>query len=771
MSQISQISLSQELTCRPLDTYEEILEFLKDPPSWRTLCTELKPHSQQAIRNVDINKDFGKTFLETPQTFCHYMTDTEDLVERQSIKKLPKTLVCHDMANGYHDDCVVDGTNDHEAYTFYNWGGIDIFCYFSHHLVTIPPLGWINIGHAHGVQVIGTIITEWSEGSTFWENILSSEEKMEEFANALVYIAKTLSFDGWLLNVENKVSRPRELVAFVRLLHGKLHAALPHPLLIWYDSVTVAGHLNWQNCLNEKNRAFFDACDGIFTNYSWSENEVRESAVAAGDRLTDVYVGIDVWGRNFYGGGQFNTQEAVKVAHSHGCSLAVFAPAWTHEARSDASCDVDMFTPKVNTYEQFLLRERALWGSLWPYLNTKLPCALPFASSFCRGQGNKRRFYGEVISPGPWYNLRHMQYQPNSSHGPHGYLLSVLENIINASRHGLFKDKAEMTRCRRSLELTRSGLSIKDTKKSSFDSRSESQLSVVKETKSETAGEEDNTIPVEEKEEKNENEEKSTKSRKVTDAFRNLFKITPSKDAVEQPEQNTAAAGAGADLDTGAEASDTSMIQTSLNLRLGQNPKKIRLGLAPVPNELECLQPYFKDSFIGGSCLKLNPSDKVDPAHRCVRLLHCDFPIDGDLIACVVTKNLSNHPEQYLNVILRVLPASGAEMKIVLFGGIVSEGKSPPASGSSVSYILPFNCNPGFKDIQKYMMLNEPGFYIPVENHFGWNVRYYLVSGVGGVGGARVAGVDCRTGRAEGPILLGHFGLCQHSKVNKVFSL
>lgn len=56
-------------------------------------------------------------------------------------------------------------------------------------------------------------------------------------------------------------------------------------------------------------RAFFDVCDGIFTNYSWSENELRASAMAAGERLTDVYVGIDVWGRNFYGGGQFNTQE------------------------------------------------------------------------------------------------------------------------------------------------------------------------------------------------------------------------------------------------------------------------------------------------------------------------------------------------------------------------------------------------------------------------------------------------------------------------------
>lgn len=51
-----------------------------------------------------------------------------------------------------------------------------------------------------------------------------------------------------------QVSRPRELVTFVQLLHRELHAALPHALLLWYDSVTVAGHLNWQNCLNEKNR-------------------------------------------------------------------------------------------------------------------------------------------------------------------------------------------------------------------------------------------------------------------------------------------------------------------------------------------------------------------------------------------------------------------------------------------------------------------------------------------------------------------------------------
>lgn len=103
MSDTRQVSL--ELTCKPLDTYEEILAFLENPPSWRTLCTELIPHSDQAIRNIHINDSFGKTFLETPQTFCHYNPDTEaGCINRHDVKTLPKTLICHDMANGYHDD-------------------------------------------------------------------------------------------------------------------------------------------------------------------------------------------------------------------------------------------------------------------------------------------------------------------------------------------------------------------------------------------------------------------------------------------------------------------------------------------------------------------------------------------------------------------------------------------------------------------------------------------------------------------------------------------
>lgn len=58
---------------------------------------------------------------------------------------------------------------------------------------------------------------------------------------------------------------------------------------------------------------FFDACDGIFLNYFWTPENIANSALAAGDRTCDVYVGIDVFGRSTYGGGGFNSCKALEV--------------------------------------------------------------------------------------------------------------------------------------------------------------------------------------------------------------------------------------------------------------------------------------------------------------------------------------------------------------------------------------------------------------------------------------------------------------------------
>ncbi|OWR52381.1 cytosolic endo-beta-N-acetylglucosaminidase isoform 1 [Danaus plexippus plexippus] len=651
------------------------------------------------------------------------------------------------MANGYHDDSFIDGTGNYTAYTFYNWGGIDIFCYFSHHFITIPPLGWINVAHAHGVQIIGTVITEWADGVAMWEKLLSSESEWQDFASMLVAIAKTLKFDGWLLNIENKVSDPRSLVQFVHHLHTALHQELPHAVLLWYDSVTVDGHLYWQNALNEKNRAFFDVTDGLFTNYSWSASDVSSSVLEAGDRLTDLYIGIDVWGRNFYGGGQFNTQQAIQVAFHQGCSLAIFAPAWTYEALTNDKDNLNWVTDgeELDGYDSFLLRDRALWTSLWPFLNTKLPCRLPFQTSWCRGQGTRRRIYGEVICPVPWYNLRHMHYQPNSTLGPHGYLLSTQDNINRLSNLGLLKNREGILRYRKSLEQSKMELetnpgdvamNIKEDSLTHLDSGSHREVVVDKDSDTSTV--------------------RTTVRTKVKNALRNLFKIRTSRvdkngsDHVSQASDRTDEAAREAEE---YQSSGKSMVRMSLNLSLGRTTKT-RYCLGYVSMERECFETYYEDSFIGGSCLMVHPADDEYEAQRTSRLLHCDFRCDDTLVVCVVTKTLDEHDDQFLNIRLSVSDCGGCE-KVVLVGRSLPSGGEEP-SGTELEQVFPVNDEDDFPELQKYLVLNEPGFYVPVVNPYGWQVRYYRVR----VPGCRVLAVSCRTGLPLGPVLLGHLGLC-----------
>ncbi|KAK3019522.1 hypothetical protein RJ639_003194 [Escallonia herrerae] len=166
----------------------------------------------------------------------------------------PRMLVCHDMAGGYtNDDKWVQGGANEEAYAIWHWYLIDMY------------------------------------------------------AERLTELAIALGFDGWLLNMEVNldVGQIPILKEFVRHLTQTMHSLVPGALVIWYDSITVNGDLNWQNQLNDSNKPFFDICDGIFINYSWLEDYPKQSSTVAGNRKFDVYMGIDVFGRNTYGGGQW----------------------------------------------------------------------------------------------------------------------------------------------------------------------------------------------------------------------------------------------------------------------------------------------------------------------------------------------------------------------------------------------------------------------------------------------------------------------------------
>lgn len=149
----------------------------------------------------------------------------------------------------------IDGSNEHNSYHFYHWSIVDIFIYFSHYFITIPPFGWINAAHKHGVKILGTVITENGGGKQIWDEVLKTRENIIKFADALIQIAQFYKFEGWLLNVENEINEIdiTKLTFFVQYLTENIHKKIEYSEIIWYDSVIKNGKLSWQNELNEKN--------------------------------------------------------------------------------------------------------------------------------------------------------------------------------------------------------------------------------------------------------------------------------------------------------------------------------------------------------------------------------------------------------------------------------------------------------------------------------------------------------------------------------------
>ncbi|CAI8597376.1 unnamed protein product [Vicia faba] len=312
-----------------------------------------------------------------------------------------RLLVCHDMAGGYSDDKWIQGGTNPDAYAIWHWHLIDVFVYFSHSLVTLPPPCWINTAHRHGVKVLGTFITEWDEGKATCDVLLSTKESAQMYAERLAELAVRLGFDGWLINMEVKLD-PKQipnLKEFVDHLSLTMHSSLPGSLVLWYDSVTIDGELKWQDQLNEYNKPFFDICDGIFVNYTWEESYPKLSADVAGDRKFDVYMGIDVFGRNTYGGGQWNANVALDVIRKNEVSAAIFAPGWVYETKQPPD-----FETAQNSW--WGLVEKS-WGVLQNYTGP-----LPLHTNFDQGRGYHISVDGNNVSDASWCNISCQGFQP-----------------------------------------------------------------------------------------------------------------------------------------------------------------------------------------------------------------------------------------------------------------------------------------------------------------------------------------------------------------------
>ena len=106
------------------------------------------------------------------------------------------------MQNGYKQDSnPTQNTSQLESpYRINYFLGTDIFIYFSHHFVTIPPVSYIKIGHQTGNKVLGTLIIE--DHLLYNDILLDLADPNFSFMKTLLHKIKEKNFDGYLLNFE-----------------------------------------------------------------------------------------------------------------------------------------------------------------------------------------------------------------------------------------------------------------------------------------------------------------------------------------------------------------------------------------------------------------------------------------------------------------------------------------------------------------------------------------------------------------------------------------
>jgi endo-beta-N-acetylglucosaminidase D len=310
-------------------------------------------------------------------------------LQERPVSPGPRLFLYHDMYGGYipDGDLFPQGTASDNFYNFNFWQYTDIFSYFTHFWLSVPPPAWTNAAHRNGVPILGNLTPPYDDDGSFIQPML---DRPDFYADQLVAICSYYGFDGWAINFETNLLEPRRdnatmLAAFLRTLTQKIHSAIPGSKVIWYDAVTADGRMEWQGQLNEKNQIFFDACDGIFLDYRWKscDPDLTISAGNAGTRKLDVYAGVNVFED------EWDTWRRLDTAKEAGVSGGLFAFSWTYQQQTDA--------------DPFPQREQKLWiGNPPKYPNLEscigaviparpIPNELPFLSNFNVGAG--RQFF------------------------------------------------------------------------------------------------------------------------------------------------------------------------------------------------------------------------------------------------------------------------------------------------------------------------------------------------------------------------------------------
>lgn len=299
------------------------------------------------------------------------------------------------------------------------WGGIGAVNF-------VPPTGeMIDNAHRNGVPILGTIFFPplVFGGNYSWvQTFLTKVGNTYPAADKLIQTAEYYGFDGWFFNQETEGGTAADAAAMRDLIHYiRTNSNLR---VSWYDSMTEAGNIAWQDQFNTINDWYMRhnytnglqdingvlIADSIFADFSNDATTAlpqnsRNLALALGLDPYKIWTGLETEAEDF----RTTTAARTKMAkafpdgQNHLTSVGLYRPRtfsvqipeqdlfWT-----GASGDPRNTSATVGT---------GAWKGVSHNIAARSPInSLPFATDFNIGRGNNFYQDGVITKTGPWWN-------------------------------------------------------------------------------------------------------------------------------------------------------------------------------------------------------------------------------------------------------------------------------------------------------------------------------------------------------------------------------
>lgn len=358
----------------------------------------------------------------------------ENLTPVNDTQNLDTQVMAISIMNSSTSGNAPHGLNSVDCNTFTYWQYVDELVYWggsSGEGIIVPPSPDVtDLGHKNGVPVLGTIFFPQgvAGGKLEWLNtFLTEKDGVFPLADKLIEVAQLYGFDGWFINQETEGTDEQPLTeedaAKMQKLIQYMKKTAPELKVVYYDSMTSDGSMDWQNALTDKNSMFLQDSEGnpvadeMFLNFWWTDEElvdqelVKASAGKAeelGLNPYSVFAGVDIQANGYTTPIRWDLFESGE--NSTHTSLGIYCPSWTYFS--------------AEGMEQFIQKEDALWvnsqldpsakaepasNEQWRGVSTYATeksaiTSLPFTTNFSLGSGYSFFKNGEQISKLDWNN-------------------------------------------------------------------------------------------------------------------------------------------------------------------------------------------------------------------------------------------------------------------------------------------------------------------------------------------------------------------------------